>query len=63
MKVCVVGAGAIGGLLGVRLAVSGEEVAPDFHVKFFISSSFLRRFGDAHVTATRPPMLIPVVVL
>ncbi len=27
MKVCVVGAGAIGGLLGARLAVAGEEVA------------------------------------
>lgn len=45
MKVCVVGAGAIGGLLGVKLAVSGEEVTPrhfDFynflvycHVSFF----------------------------
>jgi len=27
MKVCVVGAGAIGGLLGVRLALAGEEVS------------------------------------
>ena len=27
MKICVVGAGAIGGLLGARLAVAGEDVA------------------------------------
>ena len=26
MKICIVGAGAIGGLLGARLAVAGEEV-------------------------------------
>jgi 2-dehydropantoate 2-reductase len=26
MKICVVGAGAIGGLLGARLALSGEDV-------------------------------------
>lgn len=26
MKVCVVGAGAIGGMLGVKLALAGEEV-------------------------------------
>src|ERR1035437_10370477 len=27
MRVCIVGAGAIGGLLGVRLAVSGQQVS------------------------------------
>ena len=27
MKVCVVGAGAIGGLLGSRLSLAGEDVA------------------------------------
>ena len=26
MKICVVGAGAIGGLMGTKLALSGEEV-------------------------------------
>ena len=26
MKVCIVGAGAVGGLIGTRLAVSGVEV-------------------------------------
>ena len=26
MKICVVGAGAIGGLMGIKLALSGEEV-------------------------------------
>ena len=27
MRVCIVGAGAIGGLLGVRLAISGQQVS------------------------------------
>jgi 2-dehydropantoate 2-reductase len=26
MKICIVGAGAIGGMLGVRLALAGEDV-------------------------------------
>ncbi len=26
MKICIVGAGAIGGLLGARLALSGNQV-------------------------------------
>ena len=26
MKICVVGAGAIGGLMGTKLALNGEEV-------------------------------------
>ena len=26
MKICVVGAGAIGGLMGIKLALSGAEV-------------------------------------
>jgi 2-dehydropantoate 2-reductase len=26
MKVCIVGAGAVGGLIGTRLAISGAEV-------------------------------------
>ena len=31
MKICVVGAGAIGGLMGIKLALSGEEVTfPSF---------------------------------
>ena len=27
MKICIVGAGAIGGMLGVKLALSGHEVS------------------------------------
>ena len=29
MKICIYGAGAIGGLLGARLAKAGAEVSPD----------------------------------
>ena len=52
MRICVVGAGAIGGLLGVKLALSGHEltlVARGAHLEAIRSRGLRLEMGDGSV--------------
>ena len=62
MKVCIYGAGAIGGYMGAQLAASGVDVslvARGPHLKAMRENGLRLRIGDeekvAHVTCTDDP--------
>ncbi len=55
MKICVVGAGAIGGLMGAKLAIAGEEVtliARGAHLEAIKEQGIALTFGDGSVERT-----------
>jgi 2-dehydropantoate 2-reductase len=59
MKICIVGAGAIGGYLGARLALSGEEVtliARGAHLEAITRHGLTLRMADGAAEVARPAL-------
>jgi len=56
MKICVVGAGSIGGLLGVKLALAGEDVtliARGKHLEAIQENGLRITYGDGSSEVAR----------
>ncbi len=58
MKICVYGAGAVGGYLGVQLALAGEDVtliARGFHLEAMRERGVSRRIAAPSIHARSTP--------